>query len=519
MVSRFKVRFAPVASVEPASQSCSAESRQENPMTTPLSFPQSSCDDTRKHRSRLSCRECRRRRVKCDETFPVCLRCQRRGDVCESQTRSRLWQPETPWLKTRKDNTSIISLSEASTEPISQLDQKLLRYWLEKASQIMALDPDNNPFSFPLLEGSGQIPAMIHAAQSIGSAHQAFFDKSKLNKCLEERALALRLIRQELEQTKKDLTACFLTVFLLGLSYFWTAGPFIDMECLRQAQAHFVGGRQLIEFILLIPAEERTEQMHFAIGAYLYWEMACCFLIEPDQQQPLNTAQIFSAVQELGDKYHPILGYSAEMAYLNAYIGRYCRTVVDTGVRDTVLEATLEEQLLAWEPSNNTPELSHLSEAYRSHGLLNLYAVCYRSHASSQDSPTLGFPTEWLEFDPEFVSLEPTAEESIERELEAQIHSIALQTVTTLTQVPDSHPCTNLQGIPLLTAGSELAAEDAVERDLVRKRFRAIYSLNHLPANLAAIQLLEEIWSLRDIGIVVSWLSLMVEHNWHIMLG
>ncbi|CAI6045858.1 unnamed protein product [Clonostachys chloroleuca] len=510
MASRFRVRFAPVSSLEsPASASpkCVTEPVGMKPITTSPTLPS-------KHRSRLGCRECRRRRVKCDETFPVCLRCQRRGDVCESQTRSRLWQPETPWLHVAglgKRTPSLPAAEEtAMTSPSSPWDQKLLRYWLEKASQIMALDPDNNPFSFPLLENSGQLPAMIHAVQSIGAAHQDFFDMSKLNKCLEERALALRLIRQELQQASKDITACFLTVFLLGLSYFWTAGPFIDLDGIRQAQAHFLGGRQLIDFILAIPVEERTERMHFAIGSYLYWDMACSFLIEPEYQRPLDTAEILAAVQVLAGRFHPILGYSAEIAYLDACVGRYCRSVVDTGVRDAVLEATLEEQLLAWKP-NDVQELSHISEAYRSHGLLNLYVVCYRSSST----PTLS--THWSsEWRPDPASPE---EESAEDELEARIHSIALRTVTSLMHVPDNHPCTNVHGIPLLTAGSELTADDAKERDQVRKRFRALYSFNHLPANLAAIQLLEELWSLRDVGIGVSWLSLMVEYNWNIMLG
>lgn len=41
----------------------------------------------KKHtKSRFGCKECKLRRVKCDQTHPVCIRCQRRGSVCFSET-------------------------------------------------------------------------------------------------------------------------------------------------------------------------------------------------------------------------------------------------------------------------------------------------------------------------------------------------------------------------------------------------------------------------------------------------
>ena len=513
----------------------------------------------------------------------------------------------------------------------------------------MALDPENNPMSFPILKYFDRSPSLIHALQSVGAAHQNFFNPNKMNRCLEERTLAMQHVRKELNAPTKDPSLLFLTVFLLGLSSFWTAGPGQDPVSLYHAQAHLLGGRALIDNILALPATDLNQQMYFAFGAYLYWDMACAFIIESGKQVPLSTPEVFAAVQVLGNTYHPILGYSAEITYLLANLGRYCRAVADTGERDFPLEAVFEEQLEQWEPNRESPELGLLGDAYRYHGLINLYVIRRQTTAKTaspqgcseetreslatgepvREAPCLGElslddsnPAEfnladsnlwdpslwessiwepslwapsledpifnepsfedlnledpsrekpsfeesglgkltlcepnigksyegaetnnldWIDFLPLDISLSPsppsfdgqpdgfavetspTAPSSTDGEseddLDATIRRLAIQAVTALTQVPETHPCINLHGIPLLTAGSELAAEDKHERDLVTKRFRALYSLNHLPANLAALELLNELWAKRDAGEVTSWLTLMREKGWELMLG
>lgn len=50
-------------------------------------------------------------------------------------------------------------------------------------------------------------------------------------------------------------------------------------------------------------------------------------------------------------------------------------------------------------------------------------------------------------------------------------------------------------------------------RNEVKQRFKAIYSLNRIPANLRAIKLLEELWTLRAAGIKMSWLVLLLQKN------
>lgn len=607
--SRFRVRFAPPSSKTTPATTTSASDNATSLALTPsisssefvLKLPD--CTDGKQGRSRLGCKTCRKRRVKCDETFPVCLKCQQRGEFCEPPSRARPWQLETSVLLQA-------ACAPGALDSTSQPDQKLLRYWLERASQIMALDPDNNPMSFPILKLIERSTSLIHALQSVGAAHQNFFNPSKLNRCLEERSLAMQHVRREIQGPTKDVPVLFLTVFLLGLSSFWTAGYQDDRDAFVQAQAHFLGGRALIDVILALPPSEINQQMRFAIGAYMYWDMACCFVIEPDVREYAGTERLTTALRLLGNNYHPILGYSAEMACLLADLGRYCRSAIETGEGDPQREALFEEQLNRWEPNRDSPELSVLGDAYRYHGLINLHVVRWQHAVKSMPTESnalssswqpidelpwmdlelntaldtvldtslntglhMGLDTEpdaglnmglemdfgldsWLDLlpvDPDLsqnlpylelyddendsvdTDVSPTGNaytentstfsgrsicsDSAARHWEATIRDLCLRAVSSLGEVPESHPCTNLHGIPLLSAGCGLAAEDSEERDLVRKRFRALYSLNHLPSNLRGLELLEELWQKRDAGEITSWLTLMQDKGWHLMLG
>ncbi|KAH6986420.1 fungal-specific transcription factor domain-containing protein [Ilyonectria sp. MPI-CAGE-AT-0026] len=425
-------------------------------------------------RSRWGCTECKRRRVKCDETFPVCVRCQKRGAVCQSAPRLRQWQIEAPWINSRKGSSTTALRARGGVSD----DTALLQYWLERASQIMVIDPDDNPLSFPILEYIERCPSLKHALQSTSAAHKNYFDPEKLSTCLEERNWAIRLIIDELTCPGDNIFPVFLSVLLLGLSAAWTDGP--TSKC---GQEHLRGARALVDMLLSSSSaqENRPPYFGFMIGAYLYWEMATAFLVPTNRQIPINTHEIVSAVLEIGDQYHPIAGYSTEIFYYIGNLGRYCRSVIETGIRDDILEALLEEQMTKWEPNCDVPELKALSDAYRHHGLINIAAICYRRDTT--------------------------------------IRNRALIIVRSLTAIPSSHASTNLQAIPLLTAGSELSAEDTHERESVQRRFKDLYSHNHLRGNLDALQLLDEVWALRDAGQMVNWLEVMLSKGWNMMLG
>ncbi|KAJ0375622.1 hypothetical protein COL26b_006128 [Colletotrichum chrysophilum] len=463
------------------------------------------------HRSRAGCTECKRRRVKCDETFPVCRNCQRRGQVCEAAPRLRTWQMESPWIaKSHLRNDAP--------------DKVLLRYWLEKASQIMVIDPDINPLSFPILEHLDASPSLLHALQSVSAAHQHFFDPSQMARCLEERGIAIQLVQREIANPPKDVFPVFLTVLMLGLSTAWIEGPVTQFGL-----QHLYGARALVDIMLADSSlpEENPSVFGFTIGAYLYWDMACAFLVSSSEQAPIDNVDLFLGVLQTGSDYHPIGGYCTEVYYHLSSVGRYCRRVCDTGIRNVEEENHLENMLLGWKPEGDNEALVTIGEAFKIHGLINL-AISKR-HALLTDPSDMDDFLSTQHIDPTLLMasiLTPPPASNTEFHAdedpsvrEENIRRQAVQVVRSLTSIPPTHSCTNLQAIPLLTAGSELTAEDYEERELVSQRFRALYSINHIRSNLRALDLLLELWELRDAGTVMSWLDLMLEKGWSIMMG
>lgn len=174
-----------------------------------------------RQRSRSGCRECRQRRVKCDETFPACQRCQRRGAICQPSLRTFNWQFEVPWLA-----DSPLKTTSLTPNMDIKVDARLMRYWLDATSQMLSVDPSNNPFSFPILRYVTVSPSLAHFIQSASAAQKEFFYQPNMSVSLEERGKALSALRHELQTQSSSLSHAFLTLLMLGMSSSWVAmGP------------------------------------------------------------------------------------------------------------------------------------------------------------------------------------------------------------------------------------------------------------------------------------------------------
>lgn len=92
--------------------------------------------------------------------------------------------------------------------------------------------------------------------------------------------------------------------------------------------------------------------------------------------------------------------------------------------------------------------------------------------------------------------------------------ALAYETLESLFETPLDAPCIHSHSIPLLTAGSQLQHDNTSMRVKVIDRFKALFSTNRLMVNLWAIQLLEELWSLRDLGSSIIWLELLLSKSW-----
>ncbi|KAI9373624.1 fungal-specific transcription factor domain-containing protein [Aspergillus egyptiacus] len=431
----------------------------------------------RRYKSKLGCRQCKAKRVKCDETFPTCERCQRQGLVCSSAPRLTQWQVETPWL---------------SLQPNTGINRRLLQYWLEKVSQALVIDPENNPFSFPILEYITQSSALLHAIQSVSASHEQYFPAKTPLIALEEHGKAIACLRREMNQTQRAPYTHALTIMLLAMA------QVADPDPKEYGKQHLFGARALVNSMIRDTSTSTTNDavVRICLGIYLYWDMSSSFLVEPCESQSLDLFNISIAVHKMGDWHHPMYGTCSGLLLIIANVGRYCRQILDMPqTRNLMQEAGLETQLRTWTTSTPNPGLGHLYEAFRSHGLIFLY----RSRAHAQRGS--------------LMNLDGT------EALEPLIQQYAEETVRHLMQIPASSCYLNFQSLPLLTAGSELTTSNHVLRDQVRDRLRAIYSLNRIPTNLLALQMVEELWDARDSGNPSFWLSHMLQKDWRLHLS
>ncbi|CAG8907858.1 unnamed protein product [Penicillium egyptiacum] len=460
-MSPFRVRFQPIT--------CMPEHAPL--VTTHRELPGS----RRRAKSKLGCRQCKAKRVKCDETFPVCLRCRRQGLICSSTPRLTPWQYEPYWVSSPMD---------------AIINRRLLQYWLERVSQTLVLDPDDNPYSFPILGHITKSCSLMHIIQSISAYHEHYFSAQASVIALEERGKALASFRKEIDGPKTAPQASLLTAMLLALSH----GADDDMADF--GKQHLFAARILINKLLQHTSHllEHDDLSRLCFGMYLYWEMCTAFLVDPSEKQEFNTLNLAIAVQRMGRWHHPMYGYGTELVFILVGVGRYCRHRLHSPRCNPTQETILEQQLLKWNGCSANSSLEHLYEALRKHGLILLYRICGCNGCFS--NPDLK-----------------------EFSLEALILNYAVETVHHLLEIPMTSNYLNFQSLPLLAAGSELKRTDFCLRNQVLQRLRAVYSLNRLPVNLRVVQLLEELWILRDNGDSSSWLHHMLRKGWRLLLG
>lgn len=244
----------------------------------------------------------------------------------------------------------------------------------------MVINPENNPWGLPVLELLEESPSLVHIIQSISAAHEHFFEDNKMQPCLQERGLSLKLLRHELLAGKRSLASQLMTILLLGMSSAWIA-----QLPTSYGQEHLDGARATIDLMLSVPEKDRHPLSDTVFGVFIWWDMMCSFLIEPSQQQALDTPLITAEICRVGKTYNPVAGHALELFYILSLLGRYCRRVIDGGPHDLATEMTFEAQLLAWQSSKASDETPSLDETWRLHGLIMLHRVCNFTQSHSRE--------------------------------------------------------------------------------------------------------------------------------------
>ncbi|KAJ5138684.1 uncharacterized protein N7515_003532 [Penicillium bovifimosum] len=471
----FRVRFAPQRSFPGQNETSTA-------------VPDTSLSSPTHTRSRSGCRGCRQRRVKCDETFPVCLRCRRRGSICQPVLPASQWQPEV-WCLGTADPVS------QPTQPINadvDVNSRLLQYWFERMSQIMSLDRDRNPMSFPIVKYLSASSSLVYVIQCVSAGHEQYFQPSHMTLSLEERSKALRNLRQELQSESLDSALRSLIILMLGMSSSW-----ITTQPTEYGREHLLAAQASVDMTLEQQATVDDELLHLTVGFYVYWDMACSFCLDIAHHTQAPRTLLAAYVTASRSRFHTITSHSMDLYFLLGQLGRYCRAVADGMPRDFVRETTFESDLHSYTSAEENPSAHLLAEAFRNHGLLMLYRLCGRKIHLAVEAGSDGE----------------------EDDSGCPIRALALRTLGMLFVTPISSPYVNLHTLPLLSAGAELESKDTELRERVIEQLRAVYSTNRIPPTLWVIELLQELWNLHDSGVEMTWLDLMLAKQWRLRIG
>ncbi|KAH8668805.1 hypothetical protein BX600DRAFT_263308 [Xylariales sp. PMI_506] len=201
-------------------------------------------------KSRRGCRNCKIRRVKCDETHPQCRKCRIYGVVCNYDRLIPDLQPageESPmWMSQRRGGTTVKEIPKTPSEyltltaapaffPLDLRSVDLLNRFRLRTLSTLAPSPAVQRFyETDIIRMAFHYPALMHAILAIAASHERQLGQSYLaSRTLEETYHHARCVSLVAEQVQypvrpEDRDALWSAASFLGImssSYFSAADP------------------------------------------------------------------------------------------------------------------------------------------------------------------------------------------------------------------------------------------------------------------------------------------------------
>ncbi|RYP05514.1 hypothetical protein DL764_003774 [Monosporascus ibericus] len=180
-------------------------------------------------RGRTGCQTCRKRRVKCDETRPSCLRCVQARWKCDGYGTST--GDKTPATRVPpKAALSVTSYSIPFRVPGSQKDRQMLHYFCVQGSHDIAGFLSSDFWSRTILQESHQDPVVRHALVSLSSVHLDYVTANAPGngtaspETLVQYGKALRILRNRISNPSKTTTNAVLVCCILFYCFEATLG-------------------------------------------------------------------------------------------------------------------------------------------------------------------------------------------------------------------------------------------------------------------------------------------------------
>ena len=97
-------------------------------------------------KARSGCQTCKRRKVRCDETKPVCIRCKKAGRTCEGYSPPKTWlfesPPEltglSPSTPSKSTSTDLVRSPSSMGDQTSIFEQRALQFFKERTAPILS---------------------------------------------------------------------------------------------------------------------------------------------------------------------------------------------------------------------------------------------------------------------------------------------------------------------------------------------------------------------------------------------
>ncbi|VUC25586.1 unnamed protein product, partial [Clonostachys rosea] len=505
-------------------------------------------------RQRLGCLTCRRRKKKCDMTYPVCGHCTRLNLVCNREVPrevpsssttdpSLLIQatptPGLPGLSSAADfeSASLISPSTTSASihlanvlshakiwqtldlsvilgqngsELAASRRAMLRYYIQIFAFMLTTNVENNCFLTVLLPMAFESPALMKALAAWSSSHLSLRDQAFTDVALQHRGSALRNFKSAMEDgdlsTEMALAAtlifCSLDVISDGTGSWY--------HHLRGGAALLISNQgDTSTASSLLPSLKTIEQLRSYEGKWLMKNFAYHDILA---SITMNTRPLLhgdywlsSGQDSAADPYfglaERILFLIAETSHLNAEMAEAkqlkaspeasANTVASFSARARVIEDELRE----WKcPSSGfSPPLVSLAQTYRCAARIHLYRTI-RAHV-------------------------PGATEHVRAKIESQVKSI----VEAVGNIPEGclPECTLL--FPVFMAGGE--AEDSSDIWVIRSKLESMNRWRCFRNVEAALDVLDELWRLNatraggESGDRVDWLDVVKRRGWKLAIS
>ncbi|KAL5372375.1 hypothetical protein DPSP01_013541 [Paraphaeosphaeria sporulosa] len=199
-------------------------------------------------RSRTGCLTCRKRRIKCDETKPACLKCTQAGWTCDGFVAQPDPGSSAVTLTSSPPTLAITRYSIPFQVPGSQKDRQLLHYFCVQGSRELAGFLNLDFWTRTVFEQSHQEAAVRQALVSLSSLHLDYttgaLTRSGIarNDTLMQYGKALRMLQRRMKTSDAEATRTALICSVLFYCFEATLGHN------EAATHHLQGGLNMLSY-------------------------------------------------------------------------------------------------------------------------------------------------------------------------------------------------------------------------------------------------------------------------------